>query len=102
MEDRRTDLLLELTRLKKMENESIDEYITRSQGLSQQINELRKQMPERQLVRYIVESLPDKYETITLALSTNRAITFMGLKPTFLNFEKKGQDRKNEFRANSR
>lgn len=99
VEDRRTDLLLDLTKLKKIENESIDEYLTRSQGLSQQINELGKQVTERELVRYIVEGLPNKYETIVLALSANRGIKFVDLRQTLLNFEKKAQDRKNEFRA---
>ena len=44
VEDRRTDLLLDLTRLRK--TESVEEYLTRSQGLSQQVNELGKQVTE--------------------------------------------------------
>ena len=99
VEDRRTDLLLDLTKLKKGENETIDEYLTRAQGLSQQINELGKQVTERELVRYIVEGLPDKYETITLALSANRGIRFIDLRQTLMNFEKKEKDKKNEFKA---
>lgn len=99
IEDRRTDLLLDLTRLKKIESESIDEYITRAQGLSQQINELGKQVTERELVRYIVEGLPERYESIMLALSANRGIRFIDLRQTLMDFEKKEQDRKNEFKV---
>ena len=50
-------------------------------------------MSERELVQHIV-GLPDKYEAIMIALSTNRGIAFVDLRQTLLNFEKKEQDRK--------
>ena len=55
-------------------------------------------MSERELVQHIV-GLPDKYEAIMIALSTNRGIAFVDLRQTLLNFEKKEQDRKSKFRT---
>ncbi|GBN37769.1 hypothetical protein AVEN_172643-1 [Araneus ventricosus] len=99
VKDRKIDLMLELTSLKKSHSESIDEYLTRAQGLCRQMNELGKTITERELVRYIIEGLPDTFESIVLPLSTNRAIPLVDLRQTLLNFEKRNAERRDEFKA---
>ncbi|GBM09650.1 hypothetical protein AVEN_60278-1 [Araneus ventricosus] len=60
------------------------------------MNELGKTFTERELVRYIIEGLPDTFESIALPLSTNRAIPLVDLRQTLLNFEKKNAEKRNE------
>lgn len=88
-EDRRIDLYLELTRLKKTREENIEQYLTRAQGLWKQVTQLGKEVSEREFVRYIVEGLSEDFEPILLALSTNRGIDFINLREILQNFEKR-------------
>ncbi|GBN43731.1 hypothetical protein AVEN_49864-1 [Araneus ventricosus] len=60
------------------------------------MNELGKTVTERELVRYIIEGLPDTFECIAWPLSTNRAIPLVDFRQTLLNFEKKNAERRNE------
>ncbi|UYV66513.1 hypothetical protein LAZ67_4001937 [Cordylochernes scorpioides] len=80
-EDKAMNLFLELTKLKKQHNENIDNYITRAQGLCNQISQLGKFISERELVRYIIEGLPDNYNSISTALIMNRNISIGNLRP---------------------
>ncbi|UYV74494.1 hypothetical protein LAZ67_11003683 [Cordylochernes scorpioides] len=88
-EDKAMNLFLELTKLKKQHNENIDNYITRAQGLCNQISQLGKFISERELVRYIIEGLPDNYSSISTALVMNRNIPIGNLRQILLDFEKK-------------
>ncbi|GBM54021.1 hypothetical protein AVEN_215395-1 [Araneus ventricosus] len=63
------------------------------------MNELGKTATARELVRYIIEGLPDTFESIALPLSTKRAIPLVDLRQTLLNFEKNAVRRNEEFKA---
>ncbi|UYV73081.1 hypothetical protein LAZ67_10001761 [Cordylochernes scorpioides] len=63
-EDKVMNLFLNLTKLKKQHNENIENYITKAQAFCNQKSQLGKFISERELVRYIIEGLPDTYTTI--------------------------------------
>lgn len=89
IEDKVMNLYLQMTKLRKLNQETIDQYITRAQGLSSEITQLGKKIDERELVRYIVEGLPEKYNPISATLIVNRGITLSHLRQILLDFEKK-------------
>lgn len=99
VEDKIMNLYLKLTKLKKINNENIDHYITRAQGLSNEISQLGRKITERELVRYIVEGLPEKYNVITATLIANRGITLSHLRQVLLDFENKIPESRNNLSA---
>lgn len=99
IEDRSTDLLLELTTLKTKPDESIDAFITRAQGISRQINLLGRATSERELVRYIINGLPSHFDQISAALKLNRGITIVELLQTLREIENEIKIKKPDVKA---
>ncbi|UYV73744.1 hypothetical protein LAZ67_11000678, partial [Cordylochernes scorpioides] len=95
-EDKSMNLMLELTRLKKKYDESIEGYLTRSQGISRQLIEMGKAITDKKIIRYILEGLPDKYNNVITSILANRNMDFNGMRQNLLDFEKRNPERRQE------
>ncbi|UYV60352.1 hypothetical protein LAZ67_1000919 [Cordylochernes scorpioides] len=95
-EDKSMNLMLELTRLKKKYDESIEGYLTRCQGISRQLIEMGKAITDKEIIRYILEGLPDKYNNVITSILANRNMDFNGMRQNLLDFEKRNPERRQE------
>ncbi|UYV62445.1 hypothetical protein LAZ67_2000623 [Cordylochernes scorpioides] len=85
------NLMLDLTRLEKKYDESIEGYLTRSQGISRQLIEMGKAITDKEIIRYILEGLPDKYNNVITSILANRNMDFNGMRKIYWTLKKEIQ-----------